>query len=76
MDGLKGVVPNSCGDVIKEHSDLFGNTVNEIVMCNGCKTQNILTHNGKYCKIMDWDEMDSETKSIGKAKRFIDLLNK
>lgn len=76
MDGLKGVVPNSCTDVIKEQGDLFGNTVNEIVKCNGCKTQNILTHNGKYCKIMDWDEKDNETGSIGKAKRFIDLLNK
>jgi hypothetical protein len=49
MDGLKGVVPNSCIDLIKENTDLFGNTVNEIVKCNGCKSQNILTHNGKYC---------------------------
>ena len=76
MDGLKGVVPNSCTDVIKEDSDLFGSTVNEIVKCNGCKTQNILTHNGQYCKIMDWNKKDNETGSIGKAKRFIDLLNK
>lgn len=76
MDGLKGVVPNSCKDVSKEHSDLFGNTVNEIVKCNGCKSQNILIHNGQYCKIMDWDEKDNETGLIGKAKRFIDLLNK
>lgn len=76
MDGLKGVVPDSCTDAVKEHSDLFGNTVNEIVKCNGCKSQKILTHNGQYCKIMDWDEKDSEAGSIGKTKRFIDLLNK
>lgn len=76
MDGLKGVVPNSCIDVIKEQSDLFGNTVNDIVKCNGCKTQNILAHNGKYCEIMDWDEKDNETGSMGKSKKFIDLLNK
>jgi hypothetical protein len=76
MDGLKGVVPDSCKDAIKEHSDLFGNIVNEIVKCNGCKSQNILTHNGQYCKIMDWDEKDNATSSMGQAKRFIDLLNK
>ncbi|MBV6474359.1 MAG: hypothetical protein JPMHGGIA_02665 [Saprospiraceae bacterium] len=76
MDGLKGVVPDSCTDAVKEHSDLFGNTLNEIVKCNGCKSQNILTHNGKYCKIMDWNEKDVETGSMGKAIKFIDLLNK
>ena len=76
MDGLKGVVPDSCTDAIKEHSDLFGNIVNEIVKCNGCKTQNILTHNGQYCKIMHWDEKDIKTGLIGKAKKFIDLLSK
>ena len=76
MDGLKGVVPNSCIDLIKENTDLFGNTVNEIVKCNGCKSQNILTHNGKYCKIMDWDEKDIVTGSMGTAKKFIDLLSK
>ncbi len=76
MDGLKGVVPNSCTDVIKERRDLFGNTINEIIKCNGCKMQNILTHNGKYCKIMDWGEKDNATGSMGKAKKFIDLLNK
>ncbi|MBK6836115.1 MAG: restriction endonuclease subunit M [Bacteroidetes bacterium] len=76
MDGLKGVVPESCTDLIKENSDLFGNPVNEIVKCNGCKSKNILAHNGKYCVIMDWEEKGTETGSMGKAKRFIDLLNK
>ena len=76
MDGLKGVVPNSCTDLIKENSDLFGNTVNEIVKCNGCKSQNILAHNGKYCEIMDWEENDTKTGAKGKAIRFVDFLNK
>ncbi len=76
MDGLKGIIPNSCADVIKENKDLFGNSVNEIVKCSGCKSQNILTHNGKYCIIMDWDERDIITGTMGTSKRFIDLLNK
>ena len=76
MDGLKGVVPRSCTDVIKENNDLFGTLVNEVVKCNGCKSQNILIHNGKYCTIMAWDEQDIETGEIGTRKRFIDLLSK
>ena len=76
MDGLKGVVPNSCTEVIKENTDLFGNSEKEVVKCNGCKSKNILLHNGKYCKIMDWDQRNVETGSIGTTKKFIDLLNK
>lgn len=76
MDGLKGIVPKSCTDVIKENIDLFGNSKKEVVKCNGCSSQNILLHNGKYCKIMDWDERDIETGSIGTTKRFVDLLKK
>ncbi len=76
MDGLKGVVPNSCKDVIKENIDLFGTSEKEFVKCKGCQSQNILLHNGKYCKIMDWDEKNIETNAIGIVKRFVDLLNK
>ena len=76
MDGLKGVVPSSCADVIKESNDLFGNSVNEIFKCSGCKSQNIFSHNGKYCIIMDWNERNIKTGIIGTPKRFVDLLNK
>lgn len=74
MDGLKGVVPNSCTGLINENSDLFGISTKEVVKCNGCKTKNILSHNGIYCKIMDWDKRD--TGALGITKRFIDLLIK
>lgn len=67
MDGLKGVIPNSCKDEIIEISDFF-ETKTEIKKCKGCETQNIKSHNGIYCNIMDWD--------IEKPIQFISLLEK
>lgn len=67
MDGLKGVVPNSCKDEIVEISDIF-ETKTEIKKCKGCEKQNMKQHNGIYCNIMDWE--------IGEPIRFIDLLEK
>nr|WP_309757384.1 restriction endonuclease subunit M [Flavobacterium sp.] len=67
MDGLKGVIPNSCKDEIVEVSDFF-ETKTEIKKCTGCATQNIKLHNGIYCTIMDWD--------IEKPIKFISLLEK
>lgn len=54
MDGLKGVVPDTCHDVMEE--DLFGNT--KVKPCPGCKQKFPLNnkHNGIYTQIMDWDE--------------------
>lgn len=75
MDGLKGVVPNSCKDEFIEISDFF-ETKTEIKKCKGCETQNIKFHNGIYCNIMDWEEKDKETGKTGKIIRFIDLLKK
>jgi hypothetical protein len=65
MDGLKGVIPNSCKDEIKDISDFF-ETKTEIKKCKGCVTQNIKLHNGIYCNIMDWD--------IEKPIKFISLI--
>lgn len=76
MDGLKGVIPDSCKKTINVCADLFGNKKEEIRECNGCKTNNYFTHNGIYCKIMEWDLNDSSNKIIGKPIRFIDLINK
>ena len=42
MDGLKGVIPNSCHDV--ENRNLLGEV--ELSPCPGCKTKNIHKHNG------------------------------
>lgn len=67
MDGLKGVVPNSCKDEIIEIADIF-ETKTEIQKCRGCEKQNIKSHNGIYCNIMDWE--------VEKPIRFIDLLEK
>lgn len=65
MDGLKGVVPNSCKDVIIEIATFF-ETQTEVRKCEGCEKQNIKSHNGIYCNIMDWE--------IEKPIRFIDLM--
>jgi len=76
MDGLKGVIPDSCRNIINLFEDLFGNKTEEIQECIGCKTNNILNHNGIYCIIMDWDKKDLVTNKIGKTIRFVDLINK
>lgn len=67
MDGLKGVVPNSCKDKIVSIADIF-ETKDEVIKCKGCEKQNIKLHNGLYCKIMDWGQK--------KPIRFIDLIEK
>ncbi len=63
MDGLKGVVPNSCSDEKVIGYNLFGEE--ELACCDGCKNQNIKTHNGIYSLIKDWKE--------DKIIKFIDL---
>lgn len=55
MDGLKGVIPNSCRIIRTTDNNLFG--VNETIKkCEGCRQNNIHKHNGIYCKIRDWKE--------------------
>lgn len=57
MDGLKCVIPNSCKDIIDETTCIIDGTKTiETICCKGCKSQNILEHNGIYCKIMDWGD--------------------
>ena len=55
MDGLKGVMPNSCGCVRKTTRTLFG-TTETIQECEGCQKNNMHKHNGVYCKIKDWSK--------------------
>ena len=74
MDGLKGVVPNSCADKISGQFELFGEQ--EKKPCEGCKNDNILQHNGIYCLIKDWSNKDQETNKKGRKIRFIDLIRK
>lgn len=74
MDGLKGVIPNSCGERRTVVQDLFGETVT-VSQCQGCKDGDIKKHNGTYALIVDWP--NDVTSSQVKHKtpiRFIDLI--
>ena len=70
MDGLKGVVPNSCTDTVE--SSLFGDEMRK--PCKGCTDGGFYNHTGIYCLIKDWRAKDPETKKMGKKIRFVDLL--
>lgn len=65
MDGLKGVVPHSCGTKRSAQLRLFGEP--ELCPCRGCLNGDIKQHNGTYCTIRDW--------TAKKKVRFIDLIN-
>ena len=67
MDGLKGVVPDSCHDIIQPAS-LFEDTEAEVIHCMGCEKNNIRAHNGLYCMVMDWEK--------GEAIQYISLLKR
>ena len=79
MDGLKGVVPDSCHDVVSKNKetqqlDFFSTEKPEkkgpiVTPCPGCAEDNIYKHNGTYCLIRDW-------ANDKKKNRFIDLLNR
>ncbi len=65
MDGLKGVIPNSCVKLPKlknEPSSLFSledlGEKEELTLfdCPGCKNKDIHSHTGKYALIKDWKE--------------------
>jgi hypothetical protein len=74
MDGLKGVVPNSCGIKKDNQLQLFGEQ--EEKPCEGCKTDNIQKHNGIYCLIKDWSKKDLNSGKKGRKMRFVDLIKK
>lgn len=74
MDGLKGVVPNSCGERREIISNLFGETV-KVNTCNGCRNGNIHEHNGIYALITDWPKnVTTSQVKHHKPIRFIDLI--
>jgi len=68
MDGLKGVIPNSCGERRTVVADLFGET-ETVTQCQGCKNGDIRAHNGTYAIIKDWGAPKAKQKI-----RFIDLI--
>lgn len=74
MDGLKNVIPGSCGEKTIIEKDLFGDK--ELVeKCDGCEKNNINKHNGVYCLVKDWSKKDMKTEKMGREIRFVDLLN-
>lgn len=70
MDGLKGVVPGSCGKRQIIVRDLFGETV-RTESCQGCQTGDLRRHNGTYAMIKDWT---CGAKDPKRKQRFIDLM--
>lgn len=66
MDGLKGVIPDTCSQKSKVIHDLFGQHREVITTpCPGCENNDDFCHNGTYCLLMDWE--------TGKTIRFVDL---
>ena len=74
MDGLKGVVPDSCHAEV-EMVDLFSSEGKE-KPCQGCVDGGYYHHNGTYCLIRDWGVKDPVTKENNRKIRFIDLIKK
>ncbi len=68
MDGLKGVIPDTCGERrIVEHT-IFGDE-ERVSVCQGCKNDDIRAHNGTYAFIKDWNAKKGKERI-----RFIDLI--
>lgn len=66
MDGLKGVIPNSCMNSEITSYNLFGEIEKSTCSCEGCINGDITKHNGVYCKIKDW--------TTGKTLKFSSLV--
>ncbi len=74
MDGLKGVVPDSCRNgVVEIVPSLFGD-MEKRVDCTGCQQDDIRKHNGTYCLIREWGAKDPRTGENNRKIRFIDLM--
>jgi len=70
MDGLKGVIPDSChAQVVDEEQLSIWDCTRKTTMCPGCLNDDITKHNGIQCLIRDW-------KAQGDQQRitFISLL--
>lgn len=74
MDGLKGVVPDTCHDEV-EMTDLFSGE-GKRKPCQGCTDGGYYHHNGIYCLLRDWGVRDPLTKENNRKIRFIDIIKK
>lgn len=74
MDGLRGVVPNSCKhNVVVREQSLF-EEVERRLICPGCQNDTFKGHNGTHCIIRDWGCKDPKTGKNNRKIRFIDLI--
>lgn len=73
MDGLKGVVPNSCHTNIQSEKEIFGDD-NLPTRCEGCEKNDVHRHKGTYCIIKDWTSCKNKGKDSNTIIRYIDLL--
>lgn len=71
MDGLKGVIPKSCGTRL---TNLFGDTEIKSENCEGCLKDKIKKHNGIYCLVKDWSNNDLLKDKKGRKIKFIQLI--
>jgi hypothetical protein len=76
MDGIKGVIPDSCETICTTNEILFGIEEIKCNPCEGCKKEELTNHNGIYCLVKDWSNKDKITGKKGRRIRFIDLLKK
>lgn len=76
MDGLKGIVPESCETTLKIGENLFGEKFTNKIECEGCQKNDLKKHNGIYCLINDWCSKDKSSGKKGLKIKFVDLLNK
>ena len=67
MDGLKGVVPDSCKNGVTEKIQTLFGEEEHTVNCTGCQQDDLRRHNGTYCLVRDWP---NNKKKI----RFVDLI--
>ena len=63
MDGIKGVLPNSCKNKIQKVTNLFGEVEITRSSCIGCDKELINKHNGIYALVKDWKRKISGTMS-------------
>ena len=66
MDGLTGVIPDSCKSNKIFQMNLFNEKNTDKIYCPGCFKNEIKQHNGVYAKIMDWNN--------NKKIKFVDLI--
>ena len=68
MDGVRGVIPNSCKNDEEKQISLFKPKKLKNNKCIGCETNDIHKHNGEYCKVMDWERK--------RKVKFVSLISK